>query len=64
MFEKEDAGKDQNLIPINDPYDIISQLLAGRAITGILDASDSQISCMRMMFLPHHQSMVSQAYHS
>jgi FkbM family methyltransferase len=41
FLKKKLLRKDQNLISINDPYDVISQLLAGRSVGGILDAGAS-----------------------
>ncbi|HSV26396.1 MAG TPA: FkbM family methyltransferase [Sedimentisphaerales bacterium] len=47
-------GKDQNLVSIDDPYEAIGRLLAGRTITGILDAgaSDGHISQRMLKYFP------------
>lgn len=46
FLKKKLLKKDQNLISINDPYEVISQLLADRMVSGIIDAgaSDGHIS--------------------
>ena len=44
--KKKLLGKNQNLISVNEPYDIMAQLLKDCAVTGIIDAgaSDGRIS--------------------
>jgi FkbM family methyltransferase len=46
FLKKKLLKRDQNLISINDPYEVISRLLADRTVSGIIDAgaSDGHIS--------------------
>jgi FkbM family methyltransferase len=41
FLKKKILKKDQNLISLNDPYQIIAQLLAGKKVSGIIDAGAS-----------------------
>ncbi|HIJ53294.1 MAG TPA: FkbM family methyltransferase [Planctomycetes bacterium] len=46
FMKKKLLGKNQNLVSINEPYGVMSQLLKGCEVTGIIDAgaSDGRIS--------------------
>jgi len=41
LLKKKILGKDQNLISIEEPYDLMRRLLRGFSVTGILDAGAS-----------------------
>jgi FkbM family methyltransferase len=47
-------GKDQNLVSIDEPYGVMQRLLAGRMVTGLLDAgaSDGHISERMLRYFP------------